>query len=77
MNINTSLSNFKKKHLNKKNQVIYYKVACKNNRTIDEVVNFLFKPKVIPIKEKTIMTNIFPEPSPKYDTASKAHFFEE
>ena len=44
MKINTSFSNFKKKHQNKKNQVILYKTACKNNKIIENIIdNFLIK----------------------------------
>ena len=44
MNINTSFSNFKRKHQNKKNQVIFYKTACKNNKIIENIINnFLIK----------------------------------
>ena len=44
MNINTSLHNFKKKHKNKKNQIIFHKADCKNNKIIDNVINkFLIK----------------------------------
>ena len=39
MNISTTLSNFKKKHKNKKNQVIFHKTACKNNKIIDNIIN--------------------------------------
>ncbi len=39
MNINTSLSNFKKKHQNKKNQVIFCKADCKNNKIIENIIN--------------------------------------
>ena len=44
MNINTSLANFKKKHKNKKNQVIFHKTNCKNNKIIENLINnFLLK----------------------------------
>ena len=44
MNINTSLHNFKKKHKNKKNQIIFHKADCKNNKIIDNIINkFLTK----------------------------------
>ena len=44
MNINTTLSNFEKKHRNKKNQVIFHKTNCKNNKVIENIINnFLTK----------------------------------
>ena len=44
MNINTNLSNFKKKHQNRKNQIIFYKTSCKNNNIIENIINnFLIK----------------------------------
>ncbi len=44
MNISTTLLNFKKKHKNKKNQVIFHKTACKSNKIIDNIINkFLTK----------------------------------
>jgi len=44
MNINTSFINFKKKHKNKKNQIIFHEVICKNNKIIENVINnFLVK----------------------------------
>ena len=44
MNINTSLINFKKKHKNKKNQKLFHKTACKNNKIIENIINnFLIK----------------------------------
>ena len=44
MNINISFANFKKKHRNKKNQIIFHKTSCKNNKAIENIVdNFLFK----------------------------------
>ena len=44
MNINTNLSNFKKKHKNKKNQIIFHKANCKSNKTIENIINnFLIK----------------------------------
>ena len=39
MNINTSLLNFKKKHKNKKNQIIFHKVNCDSNKTIQNIIN--------------------------------------
>ena len=42
MNLNTNLSNFIKKHKNKINQVIFHKTNCKNNKTIEHIIdNFL------------------------------------
>ena len=44
MNVNTSLPNFKKKHKNKKNQIIFHKSKCKNNKIIENIINnFLIK----------------------------------
>ena len=44
MNINTNLSNFKKKHKRKKNQVIFHKSVCKSNKIIENIINsFLIK----------------------------------
>jgi len=44
MKINTSLINFKKKHKSKKNQIIFHKSNCKNNRVIENIINsFLIK----------------------------------
>ena len=44
MKINTSLINFKKKHKSKKNQIIFHKTECKNNKIIENVINnFLVK----------------------------------
>ena len=44
MKINTNYSNFKKKHKNKKNQIIFHAVNCKSNKTIENVINnFLIK----------------------------------
>ena len=39
MNINTSFISFKKKHKNKKNQVIFHKTDCKNNNIIENIIN--------------------------------------
>ena len=35
MNINTNLLKFKKKHKNKKNQILFLKTDCPNNKTIE------------------------------------------
>ena len=43
MKINTSLSKFKKKHLNKKNQIIFYKTSCNNNSIENLINNFMVK----------------------------------
>jgi len=44
MNVNISLSVFKKKHKSKKNQIIFHKTDCKNNRAIENLINnFLIK----------------------------------
>jgi len=39
MIINTSLYNFIKKHKNKKNQLLFHKVNCKNNKAIENIIN--------------------------------------
>ena len=44
MKINTSFASFKKKHKNKKNQIIFHKADCKSNKTIENIINnFLIK----------------------------------
>jgi anthranilate synthase component 1 len=44
MNINTNLSNFTKKHKNKKNQIIFYKCKYKNKGILENIINnFLSK----------------------------------
>ena len=44
MNINTTLSNFKKKHKKRKNQVLFHTTTCKNNKIIENIINsFLLK----------------------------------
>ena len=44
MNINTTLSSFKKKHKNKKNQIIFHKTNCANNKIIENLIdNYLIK----------------------------------
>ena len=44
MILNTSLTNFKKKHKNKKNQILFIKKNCKNNSIIENLINnFLIK----------------------------------
>ena len=44
MIINTSLNDFKKKHQNKKNQIIFCETKCKNNKIIENILNnFLIK----------------------------------
>ena len=44
MNINTNLTNFKKKHRSKKNQIIFHKTDCKINKNIENLINnFLIK----------------------------------
>jgi len=39
MNINTNLSNFKKKHKQKKNQIIFHKANCRNNKVLENIIN--------------------------------------
>ena len=44
MNLNTNFTSFKKKHKNKKNQVIFHKANCMNNKIIENIINnFLFR----------------------------------
>ena len=45
MRLNTTLSNFKKKHKNKKNQIIFYKEKCENKKTIENIIDNLLKNK--------------------------------
>mgnify|MGYP000214468319 CR=1 FL=1 len=39
MNINISYDKFKKKHKNKRNQIIFHKADCKNNKIIENIIN--------------------------------------
>jgi anthranilate synthase component I len=39
MKINIKLNNFKKKHKNKKNQIIFYKTSYKGNKTTENIIN--------------------------------------
>ena len=39
MKINIGLNTFKKKHKNKKNQIIFHKINCKNNKIIENIIN--------------------------------------
>ena len=39
MKINTTFLNFKKKHKNKKNQIIFHQINCKNNNIIENIIN--------------------------------------
>ena len=44
MKININFKNFKKKHINKKNQIIFYKIKSKNNKIIENIIkNYLNK----------------------------------
>ena len=44
MKINTNFKNFKKIHINKKNQIIFYKIKSKNNKIIENIINnYLYK----------------------------------
>ena len=44
MKINTNLFNFKKKHRNRKNQIIFHKTNCKSNKAVENIINnFLIK----------------------------------
>ena len=39
MNINTSLLEFKKNHKKNKNQIIFHKADCKNNKIVENIIN--------------------------------------
>ena len=39
MKINTSFSIFKKKHKNKRNQIIFHKAECNNKKIIENIIN--------------------------------------
>lgn len=39
MKINTSLTNFIKKYKNKKNQILFHKAKCNNNKIIENIIN--------------------------------------
>ena len=44
MKINTNFFTFKKKHKNKKNQIIFSSIKCKNYKIIENLINnFLIK----------------------------------
>ena len=44
MNINITLFDFKKKHKNKKNQILFHKTNCHNNKIVENIINnFLIK----------------------------------
>ena len=44
MKINTNFPNFKKKHQEKKNQILFHKANCKSNKIIESLINnFLIK----------------------------------
>ena len=44
MIVNTNFPAFKRKHKNKKNQIIFHKTKCKNNKIIENIINnFLIK----------------------------------
>ncbi len=45
MKININFKTFKKKHINKKNQIIFYKIKCKNNNVIENIINNFLKKK--------------------------------
>ena len=47
MNINISLYDFKKRHINKKNQVIFHIADCQSNKIIKNLMhNFLVKKNI-------------------------------
>ena len=39
MSISTTFISFKKKHKNKKNQIIFDKTNCKNNKVIEKIID--------------------------------------
>ncbi len=39
MKLNSSFSQFKKKHKNKQNQIIFHSTKCKSNKTIENIIN--------------------------------------
>ena len=44
MKINTNFTNFKKNHKKHLNQILFQKIKCKNNKTIENLINnFLIK----------------------------------
>jgi len=45
MKLNTNFSQFKKKHQNNKNQVIFHKTLCKKNKTIENIINNFLEKK--------------------------------
>ena len=45
MNINSNLLNFKKKHKNGKNQIIFHKTNCKSNKIIENIINGFLRKK--------------------------------
>tara|TARA_B110000014_G_C19585143_1_gene310999 strand:- start:184 stop:504 length:321 start_codon:yes stop_codon:yes gene_type:complete len=45
MNINTNLSTFKKKHQNKKNQIIFQSIKSNDKKIIENIINNFLKEK--------------------------------
>ena len=45
MNINSNLLTFKKRHKNKKNQIIFHKANCKDNKIIENIINVFLRKK--------------------------------
>tara|TARA_Y100000590_G_scaffold13755_1_gene16586 strand:- start:29 stop:1492 length:1464 start_codon:yes stop_codon:yes gene_type:complete len=45
MKVNTTLNNFKKKHKNKKNQIIFYKAKCKSNKIVENLISNILTTK--------------------------------
>ena len=44
MKVNINLADFKKRHKKNKNQIIFHKISCKNNKVIENIINnFLIK----------------------------------
>ena len=45
MKLNITLKNFKKNHVNKKNQILYISKSCKEYKKIENIFNFLLAEK--------------------------------
>ena len=44
MKVNINLPNFIKRHKKNKNQIIFHKISCKNNKVIENIISkFLVK----------------------------------
>ena len=47
MKLNTNFSEFKKKHQNNQNQVIFHKTDCKKNKAIENIINNFLEKKIV------------------------------